>query len=372
MLNVFKQTKPWMIASLLAASSVFAQDMNNKNNCRTPKAPDPMPAPMTAAYNAPARIDVRGSWDLYLGASFIYWQPLQDNMEFAVSSSSTTAGDSLSGTTAAPISNNIVNLSTNYKPGFQVMGGMNFDYDNWDSSVMYTWFHNTNSSSTNGPTGGTVWPIIGHPQAAASSFSSFYNSASSSWNLKMDIADWVLARSYYVGTKLTCRPYFGARAAWIRQKYNQTYTRTTATASTATVQNKSTSWGIGPEAGMTANYMFSYGLRAFGDFSGDLLYTRYGTSFHQTNTVATYDLKFREKGISTVRAHTMLDLGLGWGSYFDNNNWHFDLMASYGFQIFWNQNMFRHFVDDVMDANSNIQNGDLYVHGLNITVRFDF
>jgi hypothetical protein len=323
---------------------------------------------MTAAYNAPARVDVRGCWDIYAEASFIYWQPLQENMEYAISSGGTSTD--LDGTTAVPVSNNVVALSPNYKPGFQVGLGMNFDWDNWDSYLQYTWFHNSTSSSTNGPTGGGVFPIYGLP--FGTSMGSFFGTGTSNWNLKMDVADWQLARSYYVGTKLTFRPYFGARAAWIRQKYTQTFVRPISVVATVNISNKSTSWGIGPEAGLTANYLFGYGLRMFGDFEADLLYTRYRTSVHQTNTVGTQDIKVKQSGIGTVRPHTMLDLGFGWGSYFDNNNWHVDLLASYGFQVFWNQNMFRHFNDDVMAGNSFLPNGNLYVHGLTVTARLDF
>jgi hypothetical protein len=76
--------------------------------------------------------------------------------------------------------------------------------------------------------------------------------------------------------------------------------------------------------------------------------------------------------VGVVRTHLDLELGLGWGTYFDDNNWHVDLSASYGFQVFFDQNMFRHFEDDVMIGLSSVANGNLYVQGLTATARFDF
>lgn len=365
MLNVFTKTKPWLVASLVAASSVFAQ--SNKDNCRTPKAPDPMPAPTMAAYNAPSRIDVRGAWDIYADASFIYWQPLQDNMEYAIA---TTGTSTMFGTTSAPVSNTVQNLNPNYKPGFQVGLGMNFDYDNWDSYLHYTWFHNTNTNSSSG----TILPTFGHPAGTtmATGSGTMFESASANWHLKMDLLDWQLARAYYVGTKLTFRPYFGARAAWIREKYNVTYVRTAATAATVVSGNKTTNWGIGPEAGMTANYLFGYGFRMFGDMMGDVLFTRYRVSTTQTNTNGSQTLSIKQSKLNTLRPHANIDLGFGWGSYFDNNNWHVDFAASYCFQAFWDQNMFRRYVDNSMQGDNVNPNGNLYVQGLNVTARLDF
>jgi hypothetical protein len=110
----------------------------------------------------------------------------------------------------------------------------------------------------------------------------------------------------------------------------------------------------------------------FGDFEGDLTYSRYRSSLSSDSTSSDQTLSVKQSGIPTVRPHVNLDLGLGWGSYFDNNNWHIDLAASYGFQVFWDQNMFRHFNDDVMQANSIMPNGSLYIQGLNVTARLDF
>lgn len=376
-MNTLRKVKPWVIVSLLVASSVMAGDKNMDKHCSTQKKgeptslPDPMQAPATAAYNAPARVDVDG-WQVYTEASYIYWQPTQSNMEFAVSSTkaATSAATTIRGTTTTPVHNHMVNLNSSFKSGFEVGGGLNFDYDNWDSYLQYTWFHNTHTHHATAPTGGSLFPFRLQPGATGSDQS--FDTARASWNLKMDLADWQFARSYYVGTKLTFRPYFGLRGAWIRQHYKTTYERTTTSPSTVQIVQKSTSWGLGPEAGMDASYLLGCGFRMFGDLEADLLYTRYKAKSIEQLLTSTELTTLSQGQLGTVRPHANLDLGLGWGTYSARNGWHFDLAASYGFQVFWDQNMFRQFVSATNTSASSSPNGNLYIQGLNITARLDF
>jgi len=380
MLNRITTTKSWMVASLLAATSVFAQDSNSApapTKCRPQKSYEQghelTASQMMAAYNAPARIDVRGAWDFYATGTFVYWQPLQDNMELAVASTTRASLTSAAVNGSAGNPGNIINMDFDYKPGFKVGLGMNFDYDNWDGYAEYTWFHGTNTQSSNASSTGALFAFVGHPSIVGTNG---YNTGSENWKLKMDFADVNLGRSYYVGTKLSFRPFMGARGAWIRQRANYTFvndgTLGFGTAGTLTSLNKSVSWGVGPSVGMSSNWMFGYGLRATGVVNADLLFTRYNTSIFELFTGNNLTFNTNQHHANTLRPHANLEMGFGWGSYFDNNNWHFDLLATYGFQVFWNQNMFRHYTDDVRLSNSNMPNGDLYVQGLNLSARLDF
>lgn len=369
-----------MVASLLVATSAFAQD-NAQNSQKCKPQPqkcgvscDDQYPQLVAAYNAPARVDVRSCWDFYVTGTFIYWQPIQENMELAVSTNLSSATP-LIPTNGTTNQGSVVNLSTSYEPGFKVGLGMNYDYDSWDTYAEYTWFHNTNSSSVAVTTPGALFPMRNHPRILVEE-SPVFTDISGSWGLKMDFADLSLARAYWVGTRLSFRPFVGARGAWIRQK--QTVTGTTAT-QTDVVSNHSTSWGVGARAGLETNWMMGCGFRFFGNGSADLLFTRYSLRnkeyFSTTSTELLEDvLSTTQSKVNAIRPHMDLELGFAWGSYFDNNNWHFDLSAGYGFQVFWNQNMFRNFTDNAVQsvATSNLPNGDLFVHGLNLVLRLDF
>jgi len=399
MLNKITVAKFWMVSSFFAAASVFAKDCNNtpapatkscpKKTCEQKcEQPCELPAaPTLAAYSAPARINVCGSWDFYATGTFLYWQAQQENMELGIAVNDGTADlvpFDITGTTPNPGS--VINMDFDFKPGFKLGLGMNFEYDNWDGYAEYTWFHETNTQSSNGPaTNSAIWLMGYHPRLLGTT-TPVATSASENWRLKMDFVDLLLARAHYVGTKLSFRPFVGARGAWIRQRVNYAASLQNATVATAlgvannqslASNQNSRSWGIGPEIGLDTNWMFGYGLRMTAKAEADLLYTRYTTTTGETVTnlntgaIITRD-EISQKHSDYLRPHANLEMGFGWGTYFDNNKWHFDLLATYGFQVFWNQNMFRHFTDDIVRASSNAPNGDLFVQGLNLTARFDF
>jgi hypothetical protein len=190
----------------------------------------------------------------------------------------------------------------------------------------------------------------------------------------LDFLDIDLGRWSYVGTQLTARPSIGMRAAWITQEREATYTDILSTPLKAQVEEKSSSWGIGPRFAMDTNWMFGWGLRFIGNAEVDLLFSRYHThsdSENEFNNAVTLETIMKQTHINTLRPHVDLELGLGWGEYFCCHKWHVDLSATYGFQMFWSQNMFR-FTTGTTDPRSIMPNGDLYVHGLTLTAKLDF
>jgi len=385
MLNVFTKTKPWIVASLLAATSVFAQDNPSTPSakCRPQRSfeqgKDMMQNQMMPAYNATARIDVRGSWDFWVDGTFIYWEAMQENMELGITVP--RIGPLLNG--AALVNpGTVVDFCFSYKPGFKVGIGMNFDHDNWDASAEYTWFHSNTSASASIPATGEIFPLGTHPAIQATTNDGFTGVGREHWTLKMDFLDIDLERCYYVGNKLSFRPFFGARGAWIRQHINLLYSTPSGDGSGVPlrvdhVSKKSVSWGIGPEAGIGTDWMLGYGLKLLGDASFDILYTRYNTRYQEqlfssVTSAIVNTVNVSQNHIDYLRPHAYGDLGIGWGSYFDNNNWHIDLSATYNFQVFWGQDMFRFYTNSTAVANSFTPNGNLYVHGLDVVARFDF
>lgn len=366
MVNLSFTAKTWVVAAILTATSLSAQEKCKTQNGYA-QGREVAQAQMMSGYNAPARIDVRGAWDFYLTGSFIYFQPTEDNLELAISSSSTTGTE-----VALPIDGSVVNMDFDYKPGFKVGLGMNFDHDNWDVFAEYTRLHCTNSQSADRVTNGRLFSLWRHPdlQTAANA----YSALSGKWRFNLDLLDLSLGRCYFVGTKLTFRPYFGGRAAWINQRYNVTGTLASSTTTLSTGRNKSNSWGLGARVGVDTEWMMGCGFRLFGNGSADILYTQYHMSQSQQDPVTptTIDLNVSQTKLSCVRPHADLELGFGWGSYFDNNNWHIDFAAGYGFQVFWNQNMFRKYYAPDGLGLSSVALGDLYLQGMTLTARLDF
>ena len=367
-MSLFEKTNPLIAVSLLAVASLVGQ--NNQmpsSNCSRPAAPS-----MSAGCKPPTGPDASGSWDVFTEASFIFWNPSQENMELGIVSNTSNALYTVHG--------NTVNLDFDYKPGFKVGLGVNLDRDNWDLYSQYTWFRGNHHTHTSlDPAGFDVllpkWeiPDISHPR---------YFGGREDWRLHMDLVDLELGRAYCVGNALSFRTFFGARGAWIRQNIEVDYLDETTgllARENVSITQRSHSWAVGPRAGIQTNWMLGQGLRMYGNGNGDILFTRYtNMRWHQQATTATGAIAtgsfytVRQKDLNYLRGHLELELGFGWGTYIYQNDWHIDLSAGYGFQIFFDQNMFRTFVDDQQLGVSFMPSGNLYIHGLTASARLDF
>lgn len=381
MLHIFTKARPWIVASLMATVSGFSQ-----NNCQpAPKdccvktCPATLQAPTVAAYDAPARIDTRCSWDMWVDASFIYWQPSQDNMDLAFTQESTVVGASLASTGPR---GNFVRQDFGFNPGFKVGLGWAIDYhDNWDMAAEYTRLHTSQSqSSGSSTTAGTgllrTWGI------PSSTFdgTELYNTVDGKWSMHLDVVDFNVGRWYYVGTDLTFRSFVGVRGMWLGQNHQAEYANTgavasTGTAGTFTAIDRLHSWSVGPEVGLNTKWMLGEGVRLYANAEADVLYTDYTRIGHRESSVgpigSAWIPNLKANHTKGIRPHMDLEMGFAWGSYFDNNNWYIDLAAGYDFQVFFNQNMFMHFVDDANVVNK-VNAGNLYMQGLTVTARVDF
>ncbi len=358
-----------------------------------PEWPQPV---LYAGYSYPASIRTRCPYNVYVDASFIFWQPSEDNLELGFTNNNTT-GFASPFVANAPVNATSQPMEFDYKPGFKVGLGGKFNYDDWDLHAEYTWFHNTQDRSVSVPvpnTNGQIFATQGIPfsgvfttsNVATGVAGNVFNSASGSWRLHMDLVDLDLGRWYYSGRKLTFRPSLGMRGAFIGQHYNVTYTNTAAFgvgfADIQKVTRNTHSWAVGPKVELDSNWDLGYGLRLFGNGEFDLLYTRYTTlSFKETHTAVSGSsttpfvsgtVRVKDQAIGAIRSHFDLEVGFGWGTYFSCNSYYWDLSASYGFQVFFDQNMFRKFSDDISWFTGLEPNGNLYIHGLTVTTRFDF
>jgi major outer membrane protein len=390
-MNLLKKTTPWLAGLLTLASSAVADD----NACRAPQrksfeqAQRVTKMQMPPAYNAPSRIDVRGSWDLYMTGSFVYWQLSQDNMEVALNDTLTNVNY----TTNNQIKGELVRMDFDYKPGFKVGLGMNLDQDDWDVFAEYTRLHASNSASANGtdivPGGvpGPIFPTWGHPYVIQTNV---YNTASEKWDSNLDAINLDLGRAYYVGTQLTFRPFFGLRSLFLTQSVHAEYVNTSFTNTLGSfveipgvldVVQRNRSWSIGPRVGVDTHWALGMGVRLFGNANADVLYTKYKiqnkTNFQVNSgadgfTTGQTLFHISKERVPALRGHTELEMGLGWGSYFDNNNWHIDLSAAYGFQIFFDQNMLTKHMNGFMTGKLEQPSGNLYAQGVTATARFDF
>lgn len=353
-----------------------------KNSCDNPCMPDcPLPCNFPTAYNESGRINVSSChWDMFADVSFIYWHVSQDYLDigrtalfFAAETAATPARDA---------SNLIPDFK--YQPGFKVGAGISCDKDEWQLEGVYTRLHQNISYSTGTPIATVVAgsPIIVPNEWFANLSTTAQQHAatmSSKWTMNMDLFDLLLSRPFYLGRKLVLKPYTGLSGMLLRQKYHiDAVFPTSVTTTVAHSNNWSHSWAIGPSLGANFLWLICHGVRIEADAGMRLFYERYTKlkhreSFNQ-NVTATAPISGHMPATGTLRSATDLSLGLGWGRYFASNKYHVDLAASYEFALFPHENMMRQVVGRLANNNIGYSNpaGDLFLHGLTATARFDF
>ncbi len=317
---------------------------------------------LPAGYNASAAYQCENGWDVFVTGNYVYWLWTQDSLKVAeILPTSLVLGSSESS----------VYLNPGYKSGFQVGLGFNMPgMDNWNLYSEYTWYRNSTSTSVtndasheftiDSPVQGTTFYYDGTLDAHA--------------KLHFDAVDLLLRRPFYFGRKLTANFGAGLNALWITQKFTTTTSglRTSVfgdetTAYDATVEQKQTSWGLGPKFGFDTNWILGCGFEIMANISTSLLYTRYevngsanGTSGATPFSVAVTNLD----GYGTVRPITEAFIGMGWDMGFCDDEFRFGITAGYDFNVYWNYNMKSYARND--------NAGNMYLQGLNVGARFDF
>lgn len=390
---------------LMCGSIAFAQEsMDNSATCSTkesqkpsamPCAPTPCPPKpckpcppvcfergypdnnccLAAAYNEPASFAPGPcSWDFWADASFTYWTAYEEGLSLGISNVDLSALPS-----STYLDRVSLLQSTKWEPGFKVGLGIDLGHDNWGAFAEYTWFRSRatcSATAPDGPAGSTTpsW-VINNFGLENTIVAATASALSSTWRLRMDVLDVGLTRPYYQGTHLIISPFSAVRAEWIRQNLRIKPTAfATASANTnAVFHNCSQSWALGPRGGLQGKWHLGAGFRVEGDMGASLLFTRYTKvkSFADPLTfgVRPYSLSYTD--YNTLRFDTDMSIGIGWGSYLDCRKYHFDLLASYDFQIFWNQNMMRELVDGFQGYTSPAIH-NLYLQGLTVKAQFDF
>jgi len=336
--------------------------------CPKKECPTYCPPIMYPGYNQAARFDVNHCWSVFFDGSFLYWMAMEGGLDL-IAVEDTVPSD--------PVHVSLAQMKYKYKPGFKAGIGLNFDTDDWDGWVEYTNFHShTNRRISVGSSPSLIIiPVISTGGVAPNFAYTFVNEK---WALKLNIGEAAVSRWYYVGQNLVFNTSFGGRGAWISQKLrfhlenpNGSILGSNITPP-GTISNftySSSSWGAGPEVGLNTEWNMGGGFRLFGNGELDILFTRYNRRAHlNSNMIVVSSLNdeyVTEKKINTLRTHVDLEMGLAWGWYFNCREWHFDLSASYGYQVFFNQNMFLVQIAPLTENN-------LYIHGATAKARLDF
>lgn len=364
------------LAATVVSSSLFAQDnrkryRDHKNEQNQGHAEGTQQ--LNGGYNAPARYEVQESWDTFVYGQFLYMQATQENMVYAVTSTDSQRGN-------PPVGGKAVSSDFHWHPGVIVGLGFGTDFDDWTINTEWMHYISKNDGTVSKPAGGSML----QPDSVIFSGTTIVDDARNTWSLTFNRVDLLLGRPAYVGKNLIIDGFFGLRGAWISQNIDTEYTGVTNSAggqNKTQVNSKFGNWGLGARTALNTKWLVGYGLNVFAKGGASILGTRFHTRKEIVNpdlaedmtgrNVNNYVFQVSQPNNLQIRPNADLGLGLGWGSYFDDDNWHVDISVGYDYHYWWGQNNNVQSLDDFQKGTF-LQDGDLQIHGGNFTLRFDF
>lgn len=324
---------------------------------------------LPGGYNKSASYKLKDSWDVYFTADYICWDWLQCGLKLDNPGGFLGFGETISVTPAT--------ISPGYASGFQVGFGFNMrGMDDWNFYSQYTYYRNSGSTSQFADLNRGNPTITGTLNAHGSASISF------------DMLDALIQRPFYFGKKLTANFVTGLKALWISNDYDVAGSVKATMSISApspyyagqatndfeySSDSDISSWSLGPKFGFESNWLLGYGVKVLSNVSVSVLYTQYSghkeetsVGFLETNNYGSkpYDYDNTKKssynGVKGIKPMLETYLGLGWGRYICNEQYHLDVAAGWDFDLLR------------LSKNTTSGSGNLGLSGFNLKFRFDF
>lgn len=322
-----------------------------------------------AMVNPPARPFAKDTWGFYVAVDPLLWQAHENGLPIGIKTEGSQAFNN-------PGTNKIKNLHFDWSWGFRLTGGLNLDYDGWDTSVSWTRWNTTATTHFSAGQKGAIYPSQVTPFNVGFLIS---GKANARWRLHLNTLDWDLGREFFVSRCLTLRPFIGLRSAWISQKFRPIYGDTIGFNAQGQVETEAGKlrckyWGLGPLGGIDTQWGLGCGWSLFGNYSASLLYGFFKTPVKEKQTILPPpNVINRNKDLYHVgRAITDMQIGLRYDWIACDECYHFGVEGGWEHHMFWGQNQFVNFVDDVMAGKIVANQGDLTTQGYFVRLRFDF
>jgi len=279
---------PIAIASLLASSTAFTHmDMDSRvsqleNQMQQVRTETAMGTYGAQTAIARPEVDGRG-W--FLTLDILYWHAKVGGTEYAYSDDSPAA--------TLPIKGRTKHIDFKWDWGLRFGLGYNFAHDGWDAHLQYTWYDSSGSNSTRAGLNSSIVPLRGSSQIVATIVPPgtindeflFCASAKSQFDFDFSALDLELGRAYFISGKLSFRPHWGLKTAWLDLEQTTRYTggipRQNSedngaleglSINTVHIKGECDFWGIGPRAGVDSKWHLGSGFSIFGDVAAALLF----------------------------------------------------------------------------------------------------
>lgn len=301
----------------------------------------------------------QGYSGIFVDASGLYWRAHENGLAYAVKSSSIHK----------LASSKIENPRFEWDFGFRIGIGYRFPRDCWNLLLQFTSLQTHANNHTDAHHGEVLFPSWQTPREGGPFFAKHVHTH---WRLHLGIVDLLLANPYHVSNDFVLIPQAGVRAGSIRQKYYLDYSGGSFTDGDEIIHMKNKFFGVGPNAGLGAEWALGKGFSLFGK---SLFSVLFGEFFLHQNDYSNGG-KERPLGVRdwVSASGPIMDFraGLNWQRCFKGTLKRILLAVAWDELLCFFQNQMLRFVSADSKGLFLSNQGDLSVSGIELAMRFDF
>ncbi|HRW58693.1 MAG TPA: Lpg1974 family pore-forming outer membrane protein [Chlamydiales bacterium] len=292
--------------------------------------------------------------NISLGASFIFWAPVEEGTAFSIYDE----------TNVNKVAGRVNHVDDPYQPGFKIFGFVEAGADSDQTLVEYIHHHSTQYGRAQGPPAG-----LGYLKPLWLTDGGNVTYAKGKFKVHYDRINCMFGRNAFFGKRLLIKPSFGLSYFFIKQKFTARYTIDNTDIFS---YNSSTAWAIGPRGGVFFDFnILKYcSIIGFGHTSLVFQDLRSETKQQDKDNYPSYLVKARENPYQ-VTPDVDLSTGIKISNLLSDDAFGFDFLVTYDFTYIWNQNVMR----EIKDFRSTLQNerrGNLMFHGLTLSFGLEF
>jgi len=270
---------------------------------------------------------------------FLWWRAQNDGFKYALD-------------LYAERSTNVVSMPYDWDPGFRLGLGYNTSYDGWDIYALWTYFHNKSTHSLSNydySDESDMFPIYFPSVAIGFTFipagvdvgipSIGYCKAS--WDIDYDTVELLFDRDFFIGKSLALKPFFAAKALFLKQKFLMHYADPDPTDLDylvffpLDVRLQSKYWGVGPKVGLDTSWYLLKQLKLYANVAADLVYGERKEYINATSPEENLQLEGRNK-MDVLTPTLNMAVGAAFTYCFDEST-SLDLHVAWETLYIWNQ-----------------------------------
>ena len=259
-----------------------------------------------------------------------------------------------------------VRFSSKWDPGFKLALGYLSEYDKWDFTAHWKYFHTKNKKRATSPNKDVAFlaGIMGSDDI------DFYD-INSSWVLNLNMIDFQIGKAFQINERLNLRPFIALASNFLYQdiywygsgRYYRSGTNPVEGDAEAATSLKNDFWGVGLKSGLNGHWNLCKRISIYGDFAFSLLY---GKTYAKNNLYVrnpdsdqqTYPGRVDEEYVETrdtvyqVKPNMEMNLGFLYSYCFEGGTL-LDIKLGCVFDYFWDaydKTNFSYYVLDTYDS----------------------